>query len=350
VNALLLAGLLAGAPEAGTGWEGAIQIEACPDPAPTLPEQTETALDATLLLRMPDGVGSAVLIAPDGFALTAAHVVAGQTSVSAVSHNGASLDATVVRIDEAADVALLKVDVAGPSACLRPHQGRAAIGGDVFVLGSPGGEELSFSVAKGIISGYRTFAGAQFVQLDASLNPGNSGGPVLNASGSIVAIASWKVSHVAVEGLSFAVPADVAMKILEVEVASQSSPDWAAKAGRRPVAEAPPPEKARPPVDTALMRRREVRRDLIISGAIVLGFGVTLVVPTAAVYYARDEIRPAAWKALQGFNAAGWAMSGVGAALLTAGLVIPKHRRKGRRAKNVAFAPLRGGAAVSGRF
>jgi hypothetical protein len=251
-------------------------------------------------------------------------------------------------VDETSDVALLKVDVAGPSMCLRPHDGRATIGSDVFVLGSPAGEELSFSVAKGIVSGYRAFAGAQFMQLDASINPGNSGGPVLNEAGNLVGIASWKVSHVSVEGLAFAVPADVAMKVLEVEESASSSSDWAGKGGYRPVSEAPPaPQDARPPIDTALVRRREIRRDLIVSGGVVLGFGVAFVVPTAAVYYARDSIQPARWKALQGLNVTGWIVGGVGAALLTAGLVIPTRRRKG---KDVALAPAGRGVVVNGRF
>lgn len=342
MNAVVLAGLVAVAP----GWSGTIAIEVCPDTPPALPAQTELALDATLLLRTPDGVGSAVVISPDGFALTAAHVVAGRTSVTAVAHDGASLRATVVRVDEANDAALLKLDVAGPCACLRPQRGRAAMGSDVFVLGSPAGEELSFSVAKGIVSGHRRFAGSEFVQLDASLNPGNSGGPVLSETGAIVGIASWKVSHVAVEGLSFAVPADVALEVLDVVEAPQSSADWASRGGVRPLFEAPPPQP-RAPIDTALMRRREIRRDLIGSGAVVLGFGVCMVVPTAIVAYTRDAIRPAPWKALQGINVAGWVMSGVGAALLTAGLAIPKHRRK---PKGVALAPALGGLVVSGRL
>ena len=346
MTALWLAALMAATAPSEPTWKGTLEIEACTSEVDALPGQAELALDATLLLRARDGIGSAVVISPDGFALTAAHVVAGQRSLTGVSRRGSSVKVTVVRVDERNDVALIKADVEAPSPCLRPYAERALIGSDVFVLGSPAGEELSFSVAKGIISGYRSFAGARFVQLDASLNPGNSGGPVVNAEGFVVAIASWKVSHVAVEGLSFGVPVNTALTTLEVEEGTQSSADWAKRRGYRPLHTTPEP-KARPP-DKDLMRRQEIKRDLIISGAILLGFGVTAIVPTGAAAYTRDSIGPGAWKVMTGINAAGWALGGIGAGLLTAGLVIPKRRR--RRMKNVAVLPGPERVVLSGRF
>jgi S1-C subfamily serine protease len=266
----------------------------------SLPEQTETALDATLLVRVPEGIGSAVLISPDGFALTAAHVVGSHDRVDLVAHSGDALTAVVVRVDEVQDVALLKVDLPGTASCLAVVTGRAALGSDVFILGSPAGEELSFSVAKGIVSGYRSIEGVQFVQLDAALNPGNSGGPVVATDGTVVAIASWKVSHVSMEGLGFGVPADVALAALDVEMGDSSSDDWADRKGRRggapPVtATAEMPEPAPDDYESVDRRRKALRTGLIVPGAIGLGVGVTLVAATGGYYYATPRMSRGTW-------------------------------------------------------
>ena len=79
-------------------------------------------------------------------------------------------------------------------------------GTDLFAVGHPLGEGLSFSVSRGIVSGFREMDGVRFIQTDASLNPGNSGGPLLDMNGHLVAIVVWKAVGADLEGLGFGVP------------------------------------------------------------------------------------------------------------------------------------------------
>lgn len=339
-----------------SAWPAPLTVRACPFAPPTLPAQTEVALDATLLVETAEGFGSAVLVSPDGFALTAAHVVGRSDEVRLVGHGEHELRGTVVRVDEAQDVALLKVEAAGDSPCLPPVEGRAPIGSDVFVLGSPAGKELAFSVAKGIVSAYRKLGASRLVQLDAALNPGNSGGPAVSADGRIIGIASWKVSHVSMEGLAFAVPIDVALYALGVTLGAVSSPDWASLKGRSGAAvPAPAVEHERPSrgrstatIDPALLRRRRVKTGLLVWGSSLLASGVVGIGVTVGIYYARDEMTVAGWNVLQGINAVGWGMAIGGSGLLLGGLVLRKTPKSARTAMHLV--PNGRGLALHGRF
>jgi serine protease Do len=88
----------------------------------------------------------------------------------------------------------------------------------VYAVGAPAGEEFAFSVSKGIVSGIRDLNGFSYVQTDASLNPGNSGGPLLDTQGNIVGIVSWKIVASGFEGLSFGVPPSAITRRLAIEV------------------------------------------------------------------------------------------------------------------------------------
>ncbi len=326
----------------------------------TLPGQTETALEATLLIRAGDGIGSGVVISPDGFALTAAHVVAGVDTVTVVTQRGGSFVGQVVRLDANQDVALIKIDVFGSAPCLRTMQGPAPIGSDVFVLGSPGGEELSFSVAKGIVSGHRDFSGLRFIQLDASVNPGNSGGPAVDSTGRVIGIASWKVADVTMEGLAFAVPVDVALASLELDFAERSSADWKSLGGRRgaaqpipggtpaspgvvgPAAPAPQPIVN---IDHGQRQRQTLPRSLIGWGIASAGLGAVAIGVTAGIGLSLDQTTSAKWTTLVAFNTAGYVLVGTGATLLTAGLIV-----RAKRKREMVILPTFNGVVATGRF
>jgi hypothetical protein len=343
-------------------WGAVLSVAHCPYAPPKLPAESETALDATLLVRVPDGTGSAFLISPDGFALTAAHVVGGHATVDVVAHGGARLKADVVRVNASQDVALLKVAMIGSSSCLGTLEGKAALGSDIFILGSPAGEELSFSVSKGIVSGYRNFAPLSFVQLDASVNPGNSGGPAVDVDGNVVGVASWKVSHVSMEGLAFAVPADVALTALGIEYAVESASNWTKLRGRitsdgeQPLAVSRPPPPvpeqvvAKTSFDPAQLRRDRLRKGLIVSGSIALGSGVITVAGTYAAYRTRDSMTSRRWNVVRGFNTTGWALSIAGAALLGTGLIVPKKIKKKRSGGELSLCVAPQGVLLLGAF
>ena len=140
--------------------------------------------------------GTGFVTGTDGYIITAAHVVDGASSISVTFQDGTKRTAKLTGKDNATDVALLKVDPAGltlhplklgSSASLRTGDALAAIG-------DPFGYERSIST--GIVSGLdRTiqapngFTVAHAIQTDAALNPGNSGGPILNAAGEVIGIA-----------------------------------------------------------------------------------------------------------------------------------------------------------------
>ena len=151
--------------------------------------------------------------------MTAAHVVDGASSITVTFEDGTTHPATLVNKDDATDVALLKIDASGMT--LHPlklgSSGSLGVGDQVAAIGDPFGYQRSIST--GIVSGVdRTvdapngFTVAHAIQTDAALNPGNSGGPLLDASGEVVGI----VDQIATDGgadqsagVGFAVPIDL---------------------------------------------------------------------------------------------------------------------------------------------
>lgn len=344
-----------------------LMVARCPYEPPSLPDDSEVALDATLLVRSSEGTGSAVLISPDGFALTAAHVVGDDRSVGIIAHGGAELSAQVVRLDTDQDVALLKVETDGDSSCLPLTEDEASLGSEVFILGSPAGEALSFSVSKGVVSGYRTFEDTRFVQLDASVNPGNSGGPAVDASGTVVGIASWKISHVSMEGLAFAVPADTALHALGVELGDESSADWMERIhlnGAEQDAAQSPSSTTAPELSEAFapaqIRKERARRALIATGIPLFGAGIFVIAGTAIAYSVKNKVPPEEqldrgwtrrrWRTVRGINTLGWSLSIAGAAMTAAGFAIPVRIRKNDKNEELSVLPTPTGLSVRGRF
>jgi serine protease Do len=194
-----------------------IGVRSCPARSLSMPKMSDETLKATALVTAGEQVGSAVVISPDGLLLTAAHVAA-TDEVKVQFKNGDSTTASVLRRSAKADVALLQLKDRKHASCLAVRLRDPETGEDVFALGAPGGEKLSFSVTRGIVSGRRTFESNSFVQTDASLSPGNSGGPFVDAKGEVLAIASFKLSGRATEGLGFGVPSETALRALGIEM------------------------------------------------------------------------------------------------------------------------------------
>jgi putative serine protease PepD len=163
--------------------------------------------------------GSGFVADAKGHIVTAAHVVDGATSIKVTFSDGITRTATLTGKDDATDVAVLKVDPSGLK--LHPLQlGSSAslgVGDAVAAIGSPFGYEES--VSTGIVSGLdRTiqapngFTVSHAVQTDAALNPGNSGGPIVDSSGRVIGIADQIATNGSAEqssGVGFAVPIDL---------------------------------------------------------------------------------------------------------------------------------------------
>ncbi|MDY8134549.1 S1C family serine protease [Aquimarina sp. 2201CG5-10] len=167
------------------------------------------------------GLGSGVIISEDGLILTAAHVVDFANEVSVKLQNGTSVKADVLSASSAADVALLKLRTAPTN--LKPvkvgNSDTAKIGEQIIIIGAPLGLEHSLSVGhisrkmrKNMLTNGEM---AGFIQTDASINQGNSGGPMFNLKGELIGIVSFILSNSGgFEGLGFAVDINTVKKTM----------------------------------------------------------------------------------------------------------------------------------------
>ncbi len=167
------------------------------------------------------GLGSGVIISSDGLIMTASHVVEFANEVRVKLQNGTSFQADVLSSSSAADVALLKLRSVPPNLKVVKigTSKTAKIGERVMIIGAPLGLEHSLSVGyisrkmhKNMLTNGEM---AGFIQTDASINQGNSGGPMLNMKGELIGIVSFILSQSGgFEGLGFAVDIDTAKKTL----------------------------------------------------------------------------------------------------------------------------------------
>lgn len=176
-------------------------------------------------LSLQEGLGSGVIISRENHILTAAHVVDGASRISIKTNDGKLREAELLFSEQGADIALLKLknlDSTLPYATLGDSD-QLAIGQSVFAIGSPYGLENSFS--SGIISGFRDFnqiydgtVEVEFIQTDAAINSGNSGGPLFNSQGEVIGIASKILSVTGgFQGIGYVVAINTAKQLLAFE-------------------------------------------------------------------------------------------------------------------------------------
>ena len=167
------------------------------------------------------GLGSGVVISKDGLIMTAAHVVESANEISVKLQDGTSFPADVISSSTAADVSLLKLRTV-PKNLIPAKVGSSKdsnIGEQILIIGAPRGLEHSLSVGHISRKMKRNFISngemAGFLQTDASINQGNSGGPMFNLKGEIIGIVSFILTNSGgFEGLGFAVDIDTAKKVL----------------------------------------------------------------------------------------------------------------------------------------
>jgi serine protease Do len=174
--------------------------------------------------RETEGVGSGFIVDPSGYVLTNAHVVDGADEVVVRLHDGTRLDATVVGTDADTDLAVLRVNAGvdlpavtlGDSDAIRP-------GNLVLALGSPFGFENS--VSAGIVSAQDRAISRdpfqRFIQTDAAIYPGNSGGPLVNMAGEVIGVNTAVVAEGRSSGgVGFALPSNLARRVYDQLVAT----------------------------------------------------------------------------------------------------------------------------------
>jgi serine protease Do len=162
------------------------------------------------------GLGSGFIVSSDGTILTNAHVVDGADEVTVKLIDKREFKAKVLGIDKASDVAVLKIDAKNLPVLKAGNASSVRVGEWVLAIGSPFGFENSASA--GIVSAKsRSLPDGNYVpflQTDVAVNPGNSGGPLFNMAGEVIGINSQIYSRSGgYQGLSFAIPIDVAMNV-----------------------------------------------------------------------------------------------------------------------------------------
>ena len=169
------------------------------------------------------GSGSGVIIRPDGYIVTNNHVVASATKVEVTLNDNKTYEARVIGTDPATDVALIKIDAAGLPVVPFGDSDQLRLGEWVLAIGSPLGEELRGTITAGIVSAKgrsmpsntREFKIESFIQTDAAVNPGNSGGALVNKKGELVGINTAIVSTTgSYSGYSFAVPSNIVKRVI----------------------------------------------------------------------------------------------------------------------------------------
>jgi len=174
-------------------------------------------LDAIFAVKTENGHGSGFIINPDGYAITNNHVIENRNFFDAIFADGKTIRVNVIATFPDKDIALLKLTGSNYSYLPLANKDEIKVGEDVFAVGTPIALGLSQSVSKGIISGVRETGKIHLIQTDASVNPGNSGGPLILKNGKVVGVVSMKLSAIGIEGLGFAISADEIISTFNLE-------------------------------------------------------------------------------------------------------------------------------------
>lgn len=171
--------------------------------------------------------GTGFFISDDGYILTNNHVISEASSsgseINVLTYDGTTYAATVVGADASNDLAVLKIDASDCVPVTFGSSSDMSVGDTVYAVGNPMGE-LQFTMTSGMVSALdrdvtteESGGSINMFQMDAAINSGNSGGPVYNANGEVIGVATAKYSSsgtdATVEGLGFAIPSDDAKKI-----------------------------------------------------------------------------------------------------------------------------------------
>ena len=178
------------------------------------------------ITRREESLGSGIIISPDGYILTANHVVEGMDEIKvAIPDSKREYTAKVVGTDPPTDVAVLKIEATGLPAITLGDSDQLEVGDVVLAIGNPFG--VGQSVTMGIVSALGRNGGnigmpssgysiQDFIQTDAAINPGNSGGALVDGEGRLIGINTQiKSSSEGNEGIGFAVPVNLARHVTE---------------------------------------------------------------------------------------------------------------------------------------
>jgi len=284
---------------------------ACPLAHADFAQAADKIRDAVVTVMLEKRMGTGFIVNGEGYVLTNKHVLDKATQATVKLANGDELPAEVVRASDTRDLLVLRVD--------RPHlpnvifasSAKLKQGAEVAAIGAPFG--LSDTLTKGIVSSAsRDMDGQKFVQIDAALNQGNSGGPIINDQGQVVGVATLVARKA--ENMGFAIPSDDVMAFLDEANLTYSTLDAPAAAEAPAEGATPPPAAAVPeggapaaPPAPSPPALAFIQPWMWLVAAAVVAFLVALVTSlVVAKSVARGVVAPVAYMAPPPYSAPGW--------------------------------------------
>jgi serine protease Do len=180
-------------------------------------EMLKAVIAGVVTIETSEGFGSGGFISPDGHILTSYHVVESEKPIYIRQGQGRKMEAKIVQVNKDYDLAVLKADTQNVKALPFAVGDEVLVGEELFAAGTPLDKSLGQSITRGIVSGHREWNGVRFIQSDASLNQGNSGGPMLNEQGEIIGITTMKAFGKGIEGIGFGIPAAIIVEMLNLQ-------------------------------------------------------------------------------------------------------------------------------------
>ena len=188
--------------------------------------------------------GSGVIYKSNGHIITNAHVVENVKNLTCVLSDGTMLPANVLYSDKDADLAIIKIDKLGLTPVTMADKSSVVSGKTAIAIGTPISMSMRNTVTKGIVSGVDVALDGSYyklIQTDATVNPGNSGGPLLNIKGELIGINSSKYASISIDNVAFAIPVDTVQyaisqfekhgKIIRPDVGFTLEQSWEARIG-----------------------------------------------------------------------------------------------------------------------
>jgi len=183
----------------------------------------EDAVRGVVSVLTDEGQGSGAIYSDDGYIVTNHHVIKTASNIEVLFSDGSRVDAVLIGSNSVNDISLLKVDIDNLYNLDFGNSNDVKIGQKVVALGNPLG--LSFTVTEGIVSAKDRIiidGAAGLIQTDVAVNPGNSGGPLLNKEGEVIGIVNAKLAGY--EGLGFAIPSNIVVSDIGSILAAANSP------------------------------------------------------------------------------------------------------------------------------
>ena len=178
-----------------------------------------SVIKAVTSVKTESSVGSGFIVDQSGYIVTNYHVINGKNSINVMTVDGNLHPARIVGFDSNVDIAVLKIDGSYDNMGFADSR-NAQVGEKVIAMGSPAG--LDFTITEGIISATNRILGSvRYIQTDVPINPGSSGGPLVNKEGLVVGVNTMKISNF--EGIGFAVSSNNVKPVVENIINRDSS-------------------------------------------------------------------------------------------------------------------------------